>query len=156
MATKTRRKTSTSRRKTSTKKSTSKNKKKSSRRSLRVVKGKGSQIELPLSSEERRKSSKLKLVSSKSGTKPAKAKATSESEPKPLANGRRATAESLAAKQQEISVSEFFTRNRHLLGFDNPQKALLTTIKEAVDKQEYGQSTEHGYDTTYYPIYSLG
>ena len=26
-----------------------------------------------------------------------------------------------------------FTKNRHLLGFDNPQKALLTTVKEAVD-----------------------
>jgi len=47
--------------------------------------------------------------------------------------GRRQTAESMAAKQREISVSEFFTKNRHLLGFDNPQKALLTTIKEAVD-----------------------
>ncbi len=39
----------------------------------------------------------------------------------------------LAAKQREISVSEFFTKNRHLLGFDNPRKALLTAIKEAVD-----------------------
>ncbi len=29
--------------------------------------------------------------------------------------------------------SEFFTKNRHLLGFDNPQKALLTAVKEAVD-----------------------
>ncbi len=47
--------------------------------------------------------------------------------------GRRETAESMAARQREISVSEFFTKNRHLLGFDNPQKALLTTIKEAVD-----------------------
>src|SRR5512143_2148086 len=46
---------------------------------------------------------------------------------------RRATAESLAQKQREISVSEFFVKNRHLLGFDNPSKALLTTIKEAVD-----------------------
>jgi DNA topoisomerase-6 subunit B len=42
-------------------------------------------------------------------------------------------AEELAKKQREISVSEFFTKNRHLLGFDNPRKALLTTIKEAVD-----------------------
>ena len=42
-------------------------------------------------------------------------------------------AESLARKQREISVSEFFAKNRHLLGFDNPKKALLTTIKEAVD-----------------------
>ena len=46
---------------------------------------------------------------------------------------RRETAESMASRQREISVSEFFTKNRHLLGFDNPQKALLTAIKEAVD-----------------------
>lgn len=46
---------------------------------------------------------------------------------------RRATAQSMAAKQRDISVSEFFAKNRHLLGFDNPRKALLTTIKEAVD-----------------------
>ena len=39
----------------------------------------------------------------------------------------------MGARQREISVSEFFTKNRHLLGFDNPSKALLTTIKEAVD-----------------------
>jgi DNA topoisomerase-6 subunit B len=46
---------------------------------------------------------------------------------------RRASAEQMATKQREISISEFFTKNRHLLGFDNPSKALLTTIKEAVD-----------------------
>jgi DNA topoisomerase-6 subunit B len=46
---------------------------------------------------------------------------------------RRVTAETLAQRQREISVSEFFVKNRHLLGFDNPSKALLTTIKEAVD-----------------------
>ena len=46
---------------------------------------------------------------------------------------RRATAESMAASQRDISVSEFFAKNRHLLGFDNPRKALLTTVKEAVD-----------------------
>ena len=45
----------------------------------------------------------------------------------------RATAVDLAKKQREISVAEFFTKNRHLLGFDNPRKALLTTIKEGVD-----------------------
>ncbi len=44
-----------------------------------------------------------------------------------------ATAQTLAKKQREISISEFFTKNRHLLGFDSPAKALLTTIKEAVD-----------------------
>jgi DNA topoisomerase-6 subunit B len=59
-----------------------------------------------------------------------------ETESTPLALDppkRRATAESMAARQREISVSEFFTKNRHLLGFDNPAKALLTTVKEAVD-----------------------
>ncbi|MEE2908674.1 MAG: DNA topoisomerase VI subunit B [Planctomycetota bacterium] len=45
----------------------------------------------------------------------------------------RATAEEMASRQREISVSEFFAKNRHLLGFDNPRKALLTTVKEAVD-----------------------
>ncbi len=39
----------------------------------------------------------------------------------------------MAKKQRDISVAEFFEKNRHLLGFDNPRKALLTTIKEAVD-----------------------
>jgi DNA topoisomerase VI subunit B len=46
---------------------------------------------------------------------------------------RAVTAESMAAKQRDISVSEFFAKNRHLLGFDNPRKALLTAVKEAVD-----------------------
>ena len=46
---------------------------------------------------------------------------------------RGATAESMAQNQREISVSEFFTKNRHLLGFDSPARALLTTVKEAVD-----------------------
>jgi DNA topoisomerase-6 subunit B len=39
----------------------------------------------------------------------------------------------MGARQREISVSEFFTKNRHLLGFDNARKALLTCVKEAVD-----------------------
>ena len=46
---------------------------------------------------------------------------------------RAVTAEAMAAKQRDISVSEFFAKNRHLLGFDNPRKALLTAVKEAVD-----------------------
>src|SRR5438034_2019071 len=58
--------------------------------------------------------------------------------PMPIASAsrkktRRETAESMAAKQKDISVSEFFAKNRHLLGFDNPRKALLTSVKEAVD-----------------------
>jgi DNA topoisomerase-6 subunit B len=56
-------------------------------------------------------------------------------ESKPTKQGPRhpATAEDMAKRQREISVAEFFTKNRHLLGFDNPRKALLTTIKEGVD-----------------------
>jgi len=58
-----------------------------------------------------------------------------KSPPKPKRSRKSvaATAESMAAKQRDISVSEFFAKNRHLLGFDNPRKALLTTVKEAVD-----------------------
>jgi DNA topoisomerase-6 subunit B len=44
-----------------------------------------------------------------------------------------ATAEEMAAAQRDISVAEFFAKNRHLLGFDNANKALLTTVREAVD-----------------------
>src|SRR5438046_8591388 len=43
------------------------------------------------------------------------------------------TAVEMGARQRDISVAEFFTKNRHLLGFDNPRKALLTCVKEAVD-----------------------
>src|SRR6266540_2659648 len=43
------------------------------------------------------------------------------------------SAAEMGSRQREISVSEFFTKNRHLLGFDNPRKALLTCVKEAVD-----------------------
>ncbi|KAA3604884.1 MAG: DNA topoisomerase VI subunit B [Planctomycetota bacterium] len=50
-----------------------------------------------------------------------------------MARTKNLTAEEMARQQKEISVSEFFAKNRHLLGFDNPRKALLTTIKEAVD-----------------------
>ncbi len=39
----------------------------------------------------------------------------------------------MAGRQKEISVSEFFLKNRHLLGFDTPAKALVTAVKEAVD-----------------------
>jgi len=39
----------------------------------------------------------------------------------------------LATRQRDISVSEFFLKNRHLLGFDSPAKALVIAVKEAVD-----------------------
>ncbi|MEW6746667.1 MAG: DNA topoisomerase VI subunit B [Planctomycetota bacterium] len=48
-------------------------------------------------------------------------------------DGKLTAAEMMAAEQREISVSDFFTKNRHLLGYDNPKKALLTVVREAVD-----------------------
>ncbi len=47
--------------------------------------------------------------------------------------GAAETAETMALRQRDISVSEFFLKNRHLLGFDSPRRALLTAVKEAVD-----------------------
>jgi DNA topoisomerase-6 subunit B len=72
----------------------------------------------------------------KSQTPPASSAETAAT-PKPGSRSARApqtvTAVEMGARQREISVSEFFTKNRHLLGFDNPRKALLTCVKEAVD-----------------------
>jgi len=84
------------------------------------------------------KNKPAKKAAKKAGKKAAKktskkASAAKGSAPARKANGRRASASDLAAKQRDISVSEFFTKNRHLLGFDSPLKALLTTVKEAVD-----------------------
>jgi DNA topoisomerase VI subunit B len=45
----------------------------------------------------------------------------------------RKTAEELAKKQRDISIAEFFEKNRHLLGFDNARRALMTAVKEGVD-----------------------
>lgn len=90
-------------------------------------------------------STKTRRPTPKSTRKPAApAEATEASAPttpappaapngKPKETKRRATAQALAAGQRDISVSEFFAKNRHLLGFDSPRKALLTSVKEAVD-----------------------
>src|SRR5499426_1008628 len=60
--------------------------------------------------------------------------ARSSRKPPRAAEARRGrSAAELAKQQRDISVSEFFAKNRHLLGFDNPSKALLTTVKEGVD-----------------------
>ena len=45
----------------------------------------------------------------------------------------RVTAEQLAKGQKKISISEFFERNKHILGFDSKTRALLTSVKEGVD-----------------------
>ena len=77
-----------------------------------------------------RKSKKPRTKPKGSGTSNLKS-ATQSSRSTSSSSGTHA--ERLARTQREISISEFFAKNRHLLGFDNPRKALLTTIKEAVD-----------------------
>jgi len=47
--------------------------------------------------------------------------------------GAISIAEELAKKQREISISEFFERNKHILGFDSLARALITSVKEGVD-----------------------
>ena len=42
-------------------------------------------------------------------------------------------AHEMAKEHREISISEFFEKNRHLLGYDNKIKALLTIVREGVD-----------------------
>lgn len=80
---------------------------------------------------KKKKPAKKKPAAKTGTTKPTRSKpaaAATNGAPK-----RRSTAKAMAASQRDISVSEFFAKNRHLLGFDNPRKALLTTVKEAVD-----------------------
>ncbi|WP_128905614.1 DNA topoisomerase VI subunit B [Halorubrum amylolyticum] len=42
-------------------------------------------------------------------------------------------AEELAEGQREISIAEFFEKNKHMLGFDSGARGLVTAVKEAVD-----------------------
>ncbi len=46
---------------------------------------------------------------------------------------RNVTAEELAQQLRAVSVAEFFEKNRHLLGYENPTKALITIVKEFID-----------------------
>ena len=73
------------------------------------------------------KRTKMKTGSANKATKKTTRSGKSESE------GGSEVAHRLSGRQRDISVAEFFVKNRHLLGFDNPAKALLTTVKEAVD-----------------------
>ena len=69
----------------------------------------------------------------KASARRAPRKRTSGPAKRGAAPRRGSSAAELARRQRDISVSEFFAKNRHLLGFDNPSKALLTTVKEGVD-----------------------
>ncbi len=78
---------------------------------------------------------KSSAAESKSKSAPSALPASESAAPKKVAAKpvQTVTAVEMGARQREISVSEFFTKNRHLLGFDSPRKALLTCVKEAVD-----------------------
>ncbi|UCG59006.1 MAG: DNA topoisomerase VI subunit B [Phycisphaerales bacterium] len=84
--------------------------------------------------KSRRASKKVRSKAKKTRSKTTKkvAKEVSEEIPEQEEPGN-SIVEEMARGQREISVAEFFIKNRHLLGFDNPRKALLTTIKEGVD-----------------------
>ena len=43
------------------------------------------------------------------------------------------TAERMAQNQKQVSISEFFEKNKHFLGFDSLTRSLITAVKEAVD-----------------------
>jgi len=87
----------------------------------------------PQKAPKRTAKKSAKRAAKRTAKKSAKESAKAGPGPRaPKASGRK-TAADLATKQRDISVSEFFAKNRHLLGFDNPSKALLTTVKEGVD-----------------------
>ncbi|MDH3216077.1 MAG: DNA topoisomerase VI subunit B, partial [Candidatus Krumholzibacteria bacterium] len=71
-------------------------------------------------------------TSARETTIPQKAKSDKSSSPQKRERSYQ-TAHTIGLKQREISISEFFAKNRHLLGFDSLPKALLTAVKEAVD-----------------------
>ena len=43
------------------------------------------------------------------------------------------TAERMAQNQKQVSISEFFEKNKHFLGFDSLTRSLITAVKEAVE-----------------------
>ncbi|OVE78327.1 DNA topoisomerase VI subunit B [bacterium F11] len=99
-----------------------------------VKKASTTKAKLKAKAKAKKKLAKRKSASPKKAKSAKSEKAAPEKvipEETPLIESSHA--EKMAGKQREISVSEFFLKNRHLLGFDNPKKALLTTIKEAVD-----------------------
>lgn len=48
-------------------------------------------------------------------------------------SSRGSMAEQLAENQQQISIAEFFEKNKQMLGFDSKSRAIVTAVKEAVD-----------------------
>ncbi|MFC1783680.1 DNA topoisomerase VI subunit B [Planctomycetota bacterium] len=88
----------------------------------------------PVAAKKSKAAGKSGKKTAKKKTHPPKVKRNEAQGPEHIKDGQiAARAQEMAGRQRDISVSEFFAKNRHLLGFDNPRKALLTTVKEAVD-----------------------
>ncbi len=65
---------------------------------------------------------------------PAETDPASTKVPKKKSNKSEASSGQRETSQaRDISVAEFFEKNRHMLGFDSPSKAILMSVKEAVD-----------------------
>jgi len=105
------------------------------RRPAARAKGKVAALRHKAPAVKRKRAAQVKAASAKSASAgdPAVGEAVAAPAARTAPKVVYATAESMAKGQRSISVSEFFAKNRHLLGFDNPRKALLTAVKEAVD-----------------------
>src|SRR6266581_4927313 len=79
----------------------------------------------PKSKLELKSKAKAKPEAATAKTPAADPKAAEAKTPdaKPAKPTTTTSAVEMGARQREISVSEFFTKNRHLLGFDNPSQA---------------------------------
>ena len=55
----------------------------------------------------------------------------------------------MAANQKQVAISEFFEKNKHFLGFDTLNRALITAVKEAVDN-----ALDACEEARFYPILS--
>ena len=123
--------------KSESKKSSKKKKVKSSKtKKAKPKKAKAKKAEVP-KKVKHKVAPKRPAAGKKKASPKKRKKSAAKSKVKSVGRRRKsavaATAETMAAKQRAISISEFFAKNRHLLGFDNPRKALLTAVKEAVD-----------------------
>src|SRR5882757_9434090 len=106
---------------------------KRTRKSKAAVKSKPAPRSKPELKSKAKSKAKPEAATAKTPVADPKASEAKTPDAKPAKPATTISAVEMGARQREISVSEFFTKNRHLLGFDNPRKALLTCVKEAVD-----------------------
>src|SRR6266478_4092877 len=99
----------------------------------RTLKSKGAVKSKPAPKSKAKSKAKPEAATPKTPAADPKTAEAKTPDAKPAKPNTTISAVEMGARQREISVSEFFTKNRHLLGFDNPRKALLTCVKEAVD-----------------------